>query len=100
MTNDFHKFLMSNSAPPAYLILDTESVPDGKLLGKVRFPDETLTPEEAVSRAQADARSRSHDGSDFLPVTFQYPVAICVIRVGSDFVLRHHLSRCAAVPAA
>ncbi len=78
------------SAPPApaYLILDTESVPDGKLLARVKYSGETLSPEEAVSRAQADARSRSYDNSDFLPVTFQYPIAICVIRVGADFGLQ------------
>jgi predicted PolB exonuclease-like 3'-5' exonuclease len=74
--------------PPAFLVLDTESVPDGKLLGLVKYPDENLSPEEAVSRAQAEARERSRDGSDFLPVSFQYPVAVCVARVGPDFRLQ------------
>jgi predicted PolB exonuclease-like 3'-5' exonuclease len=72
-------------APPAFLVLDTESVPDGRLLGKVKFPDEALAPEEAVRRAQAEARDRSRDGSDFLPVSFHYPVAACVLAVGPDF---------------
>jgi predicted PolB exonuclease-like 3'-5' exonuclease len=74
--------------PPAYLVLDTESVPDGKLIAKVKYPGETLSPEEAVGRAQAEARQLSRDGSDFLPVTFQYPVAMCVIRVAVDFTLQ------------
>jgi predicted PolB exonuclease-like 3'-5' exonuclease len=73
---------------PAYLVLDTESVPDGKLIAKVKYPGETLSPEEAVRRAQAEARESSRDGSDFLPVTFQYPVAMCVIRVAADFTLQ------------
>jgi predicted PolB exonuclease-like 3'-5' exonuclease len=73
---------------PAYLVLDTESVPDGKLLGLVKYPDEGLSPDEAVQRAQAEARERSHSGSDFVPVTFHYPVAVCVIRVGPDFLLQ------------
>jgi predicted PolB exonuclease-like 3'-5' exonuclease len=72
----------------AYLVLDTESVPDGRLLGKVKYPDANLTPEEAIQRAQSEAREQSRDGSDFLPVTFQYPVAVCVLRVGSDFALQ------------
>lgn len=76
------------SAPPAYLIIDTESVPDGKLLAKVKFDGEQLTPEDAVCRAQEEARERSFNGSDFLPVTFQYPIAVCVLRVGSDFGLQ------------
>ena len=75
-------------APPAYLVLDTESVPDGRLLGKVKYPAETLTDEEAVRKAQAEARASSASGSDFLPVTFQYPVAVCILRVASDFSLQ------------
>ena len=71
----------------AFLVLDTESVPDGRLIAKVRYPGEQLTPEEAVARAQAEARERSPGGSDFLPATLQYPVAVCVIRVGADFRL-------------
>jgi predicted PolB exonuclease-like 3'-5' exonuclease len=74
--------------PPAFLVLDTESVPDGKLLGLVKYADEGLSPEEAVRKAQADAREHSHNSSDFVPVTFQYPVAVCVARVGADFMLQ------------
>jgi len=73
---------------PAFLVIDTESVPDGRLLSRVKYPDENLSPEEAISRAQAEARERSATGSDFLPVTFQYPVAACVLRVGADYALQ------------
>jgi len=72
----------------AFLILDTESVPDGRLLAKVKYPGDNLSPEEAIARAQAEARDQSRDGSDFLPVTFQYPISICVLRVASDFTLQ------------
>jgi predicted PolB exonuclease-like 3'-5' exonuclease len=72
----------------AFLVLDTESVPDGRLLQQVKYADEQLTPEEAVERAREEARANSRDGSDFLPVTFQYPVAVCVLRVGTDFGLQ------------
>jgi predicted PolB exonuclease-like 3'-5' exonuclease len=71
----------------AFLVLDTESVPDGRLLGKVKYGDEPVDDEEAVRRAQAEAREKSPTGSDFLPVTFQYPVAVCVVRVAADFGL-------------
>ncbi len=73
--------------PPGYLIFDCESVPDGRLLNIVEYPTETLLPEEAVARAQAEARASS-GGSDFLPVTFQLPIAICVLRVGVDHSLQ------------
>lgn len=72
----------------AFIVLDTESVPDGRLLGRVKYPDEVLTPEEAIQRAQTEARELSRDGSDFLPVTYQIPVAVCVLRVAADFSLQ------------
>src|SRR5215469_16367198 len=76
-------------APPqtAFLVFDTESVPDGRLLARVKYPREELTAEQAIARAQAEAREASRDGSDFLPVTFQVPVAVCVLRVASDFTI-------------
>src|SRR5437899_1170760 len=73
---------------PAYLILDTESIPDGRLLAQTKYPGENLSPEQAVEHAQAEARERSRDGSDFLPCSFQYPVAVCVARVSADFHLQ------------
>jgi predicted PolB exonuclease-like 3'-5' exonuclease len=79
---------MTQEPQAAYLVIDTESVPDGDLLSKVKYADLDLQPEEAVGRAQAEARALSHTGSDFLPVTFQYPVAACVLRVGLDFSLQ------------
>jgi predicted PolB exonuclease-like 3'-5' exonuclease len=73
---------------PAYLIIDTESVPDGKLLAKIKYAKENLSPEDAVARAQAQAREVSPTGSDFLPVSLQFPVAACVLRVGADYSLQ------------
>ncbi len=72
----------------SFLIVDTESIPDGDLIAAVKYPGEGLTPEEAIDRAQCEAREASLTGSDFLPVTFQIPVAVCVVRVGSDFGLQ------------
>jgi 3'-5' exonuclease len=72
----------------AFLVFDTESVPDGQLIGRVKYPGQKLTPEEAIERARAEAREQSKDGSDFLPVTFQVPVAVCVLRVGTDWSIQ------------
>jgi predicted PolB exonuclease-like 3'-5' exonuclease len=74
------------AAPPGWLVFDCESIPDGKLLNIVKYPTETLTPEAAVARAQTEALDRT--GSDFLPVTFQLPIAITMLRVGVDFSLQ------------
>ncbi len=77
---------VEQAASPAYLVIDTESVPDGVLLARVKYADDNLEPAEAIARAQEEARAQS--GSDFLPVTFQVPIATCVVRVGSDFGLQ------------
>jgi predicted PolB exonuclease-like 3'-5' exonuclease len=76
------------SPDPAFLVFDTESVPDGLLLSKVKYPGADLSPEEAVGRAQVEAREFSRHGSDFLPPSFQIPVALCVLRVAADFTLQ------------
>jgi predicted PolB exonuclease-like 3'-5' exonuclease len=75
-------------ARTAFLIIDTESVPDGRLLSAVKYAGECLAPEAAIERARVEAREHSWSGSDFLPVSFQVPVAVCVLRVGPDYVLQ------------
>jgi predicted PolB exonuclease-like 3'-5' exonuclease len=87
-TYDVFKPGAETGAPSAYLVFDTESVPDGRLLAMTKYAGENLSPEDAVARAQAETRERSPTQSDFLPVTYQYPVAVCVLRVGSDFGLQ------------
>ena len=72
-----------------FFIIDTESIPDGRLLAEVKYPGQGLSPEDAVEKARAEARDNSNTGSDFLPYTFQVPVAVCVVRVGANFELQH-----------
>jgi predicted PolB exonuclease-like 3'-5' exonuclease len=72
----------------AFLVVDTESIPDGRLLAAVKYPGQGLTPEEAIEKARCEARETSWNGSDFLPVSFHVPVAVCVVRVGADFALQ------------
>jgi 3'-5' exonuclease len=80
--------MSDGSTRTAWLIVDTESVPDGELIAKVKYHGEPLLPEAAIERARAEAREQSFNGSDFIPVTFQKPVAVCVLRVGADFRLQ------------
>lgn len=77
-----------SAARPAFIVIDTESVPDGRLLSAVKYPSENLSPEAAVEKARGEARESNGNGSDFLPVTFQVPVAVCMVRVGADFALQ------------
>jgi len=71
----------------AYLIVDTESIPDGRLLRLTKYPDQQISDEEAIERARNEARESSFTGSDFIPVPFQIPVAVCVARVARDYTL-------------
>jgi predicted PolB exonuclease-like 3'-5' exonuclease len=72
----------------AFLVMDTESIPDGRLLSAVKYGSENLSPEAAIERAQSEARDASWKNSDFLPVSFHIPVAVCVLRVAADFSLQ------------
>ncbi len=69
----------------ARLIFDIESAADGDLIAKIRYPDEKLSPAEAVKRYRAELLEQS--GKDFIPYTFQLPVSLVVATVAEDYSL-------------
>jgi predicted PolB exonuclease-like 3'-5' exonuclease len=77
-----------NATRTAFLVVDCESIPDGKLLNMVKYAGQGLSDEAAIERAREEARQDSKTGSDFIHFTFQIPVAVCVLRVGADFGLQ------------
>jgi len=70
-----------------YLVFDVESVPDSKLIKLVKYPDEDLDDVAAVRKFQAEILETTNGSSDFIPVTFQYPISICIAKVRADFTL-------------
>ncbi|MFO0913918.1 MAG: 3'-5' exonuclease [Pirellulales bacterium] len=74
-------------ADPAvkYLVVDVESVADGELIGGVRYPHEGLSKVEAVRRYRDELMAERQ--SDFVPYTFQIPIAVVVAKVGADMRL-------------
>jgi predicted PolB exonuclease-like 3'-5' exonuclease len=68
-----------------YLVFDVESVADGRLVSKLRFPEENLDPDEAVARYRAELIETQ--GNDFIPYTFQIPVAVAIAKVDASFRL-------------
>jgi predicted PolB exonuclease-like 3'-5' exonuclease len=68
-----------------YLIFYIESVADGPLVAKLRYPAESLTPEEAVRKYRDELLAKYE--TDFIPYTFQLPVSIVVAKVAADFRL-------------
>src|SRR5262249_13661343 len=72
----------------AFLVVACETVPNGRLLNLIKYPGQGLSDADAIEKARGEARQNSHTGSDFIPFTFQIPVAVCVLRVGDDFSLQ------------
>lgn len=70
-----------------YLVFDVESVPDARLIKMVKYPSLDIDEEAAVKRFQEEVLANSGGASYFIPVTFQYPVAVCVAKVREDLGL-------------
>lgn len=68
-----------------YLVFDLETVADGELVAKIRYPGERLKPAEAVARYRQELMEQFD--SDFIPYTFQVPVSAAVAKVGADYRL-------------
>jgi predicted PolB exonuclease-like 3'-5' exonuclease len=75
----------SDMSDVKYLIFDIETVGDGDLIRKVRFPDEQLSPREAIQRYRSQLLEES--GRDVLPLTFVLPVSVAVAKVSRDWQL-------------
>ena len=62
-----------------YLLFDVESVADGELISKVRYPGKGLSPAEAIAEYRQERLEKT--GSDFIPYTHQIPVSVVVAKV-------------------
>ncbi len=71
----------------SYLVFDIETVPDAALIRSVRYPDEDINDVEAVERYRADIFTATNGASQFIPATFQLPVALCLARVRGDLTI-------------
>jgi hypothetical protein len=74
-------------AAPAvrYLVFDVESVADAPLVAKLRYVGQPIEPAEAVRRYRAELMEKYQ--SDFIPYTFQLPIAAVVGKIAEDFRL-------------
>ncbi|MBN1908749.1 MAG: 3'-5' exonuclease [Pirellulales bacterium] len=68
-----------------YLVFDVESVADGELVSRLRYPGESLPPGDAVRRYR-DELLEKYD-SDFIPYTFQTPVSVAIAKLGAHYEL-------------
>ncbi len=74
---------MSKAKKIEFLLFDVESIADGNLIAAVKYPGEGLEPAAAVARFQEELRE-TQNGRDFIPHTFQIPIAVVVAKVDSD----------------
>jgi len=71
-----------SSPAVSYLVFDIESIADGNLISKVRYPAENYSPEKAIEVYCAERMEQF--GSEFIPYTFHLPVSVAIIKVGID----------------
>ncbi|QDT01792.1 putative 3'-5' exonuclease related to the exonuclease domain of PolB [Rubripirellula lacrimiformis] len=72
-------------AQVSYLIFDVESVADGELVSRIRYPGMDYSPQDAIATYQDELMETR--GTTFIPHTFQLPVAVVVAKVSADFRL-------------
>ncbi|MGD9127142.1 MAG: 3'-5' exonuclease, partial [Planctomycetia bacterium] len=69
----------------SYFVFDVESVADGNLVSRLRYPDENLDPITAVRRYR-DELMEQHN-SDFIPYTFQIPISVAIAKISAEYQL-------------
>jgi predicted PolB exonuclease-like 3'-5' exonuclease len=74
-----------SNAAAKFLVFDTESVADGDLVSRVKYPGESLSSQDAVARYRAELLA-AH-GTDFIPYTYQIPVSVVVAKIAEDYSL-------------
>jgi 3'-5' exonuclease len=75
-----------------YLVFDIESIPDAKLINKVKYPDMDYDDKKAVATLQEEMLEITQGRSNFIPVTFQIPVSLCIAKVRENFTLAEIVS--------
>lgn len=68
-----------------YLVFDIETVPDGELISRVRYPGQTLDPKQAIEKYQQELLEKN--GSDFIPYTYHLPVSVVIGKINNNYEL-------------
>ena len=68
-----------------YFVFDIESVADGELVSRLRYPGENLSAADAIARYRAELLAKYE--TDFIPYTFQVPLSLAIAKVTQDFRL-------------
>ena len=74
----------------AYFVFDIESVTDGGLVSRLKYPGENLSPVAAIAKYREELLAEN--GKDFIPYTFQLPVSLVIAKVAKDLSLQDLIS--------
>ena len=72
-----------SSPAVSYLVFDIESIADGDLVSRVRYPGEGYSPKKAIEVYCAERMEQF--GTEFIPYTFHIPVSVAIIKLTVDF---------------
>lgn len=67
----------------AYLIFDVETIADGDLIARVRYPDDELDAPQAIQKYREELLEAT--GKDVIPPTFMLPISVAVAKVDDHF---------------
>jgi predicted PolB exonuclease-like 3'-5' exonuclease len=77
--------MASGNGNVRYLVFDIESVADGDLISKIRYPDQDLSGPEAIKLYAAELMEKF--GSEFIPYTYHIPISIAVVKIDEQLNL-------------
>lgn len=66
----------------SYLVFDVESVADGDLIAKVRYPNEDLTAVDAIKKYTGELMAQF--GTEFIPYTYHIPVSVAAAKIDAE----------------
>jgi len=69
-----------------YFVFDIESVADGDLVSRLKYPGEDLASAAAIAKYRAELMEEN--GKDFNPYTFQLPISLVIAKVAKDLSLQ------------
>ncbi|MCK5708840.1 MAG: 3'-5' exonuclease [Candidatus Aureabacteria bacterium] len=70
-----------------YIVFDCESVPDGKLINMVKYPDSPFDDEESIEAYKQEILEGSQGKTDFISPIFQFPVAVSLAKIDENYLI-------------
>ena len=77
--------MASGNGNVSYLVFDIESIADGDLISKIRYPEKKLSGPDAIKEFTGELMEKF--GSEFIPYTYHIPISIAVVKIDDQFNL-------------